>query len=202
LSQVKNSLFTSVQRISSPFTFDLSPSIKNIMATTQREHWLRGPVADVPVLLQPVAHALLQAKDEINEMMNNVAENLLWRKPGGAASPAFHLQHIPGVLDRLFSYAAGQMLSTEQLEYLKKEGVEDDNLSKDFLLKQLNDQIDKSIAQLKDFENDLISTRYVGRQQIPSNVLGLLFHSAEHTMRHTGQLLVTVKVLQSKEFKV
>ena len=41
------------------------------MATSQREHWLRGPVANVPDLLQPVAHALLQAKDEINEMMKN-----------------------------------------------------------------------------------------------------------------------------------
>jgi uncharacterized damage-inducible protein DinB len=28
--------------------------------------------------------------------------------------------------------------------------------------------------------------------------LGLLFHAAEHTQRHTGQLLVTVKVISSK----
>ena len=166
------------------------------MATPQREHWLRGPVANVPALLQPVAHALLQAKDEINEMMNNVSDNLLWQKPGGAASPAFHLQHIPGVLDRLFTYASGQMLSAEQLEYLKKEGVEDEKATTDSLLQQLNLKIESSIDRLKDFENDLTSVRYVGRQQIPSTVLGLLFHSAEHTMRHTGQLLVTLKVLQ------
>jgi hypothetical protein len=41
----------------------------------------------------------------------------------------------------------------------------------------------------------LTDTRGVGRKQIPSTVLGLLFHSAEHTMRHTGQLLVTCKIL-------
>jgi len=35
----------------------------------------------------------------------------------------------------------------------------------------------------------------VGRQQIPSTVIGLLVHAAEHTMRHLGQLLVTVKIL-------
>jgi uncharacterized damage-inducible protein DinB len=36
----------------------------------------------------------------------------------------------------------------------------------------------------------------VGRKQTPSTVVGLLFHAAEHTMRHTGQLLVTVRVLK------
>jgi uncharacterized damage-inducible protein DinB len=29
-------------------------------------------------------------------------------------------------------------------------------------------------------------------------VLGLLFHAAEHTMRHTGQLLVTARLLMFK----
>ncbi len=33
------------------------------------EYWLSGPVADVPDLLQPVAHALLQAEDEITDLM-------------------------------------------------------------------------------------------------------------------------------------
>ncbi len=31
----------------------------------------------------------------------------LWEKPGGVAAPGFHLQHMAGVLDRLFTYAAG-----------------------------------------------------------------------------------------------
>jgi len=43
----------------------------------------------------------------------------------------------------------------------------------------------------------ITEARGVGRKQIPSNVIGLLFHAAEHTMRHTGQLLVTVKMLES-----
>jgi hypothetical protein len=29
-------------------------------------------------------------------------------------------------------------------------------------------------------------------------VIGLYVHAAEHTMRHTGQLLVTVKVLMDR----
>ena len=30
------------------------------------EVWQRGPIKDIPLLLQPVAHALLQAKEELN----------------------------------------------------------------------------------------------------------------------------------------
>jgi len=37
----------------------------------------------------------------------------------------------------------------------------------------------------------------VGRAQLPSTVIGLLVHAAEHTMRHTGQLMVTVRFLVS-----
>lgn len=87
------------------------------------EVWLQGPIADVFPLLQPVAHALLQAQEEINELMYDFPENKLWEKPAGAASPAFHLQHIVGVLDRLFTYAKGKQLTDEQLKYLSEEGT-------------------------------------------------------------------------------
>ena len=40
--------------------------------------------------------------------------------PGGLASVGFHLQHIAGVQDRLFSYAKGEMLNDKQLEYLQE----------------------------------------------------------------------------------
>jgi uncharacterized damage-inducible protein DinB len=43
--------------------------------------------------------------------------------------------------------------------------------------------------------HELLEPRGIGRKQIPTNVLGLLFHAAEHTMRHVGQLLVTAKVV-------
>ena len=44
-------------------------------------------------------------------------------------------------------------------------------------------------------EDSLLLPVGVGRRKLPSTVLGLLFHAAEHTQRHTGQLLVTVRVL-------
>jgi len=44
---------------------------------------------------------------------------------------------------------------------------------------------------------DLLVPRAVGRAGLPSNVLGLLFHIAEHTHRHTGQLATTVRIVRS-----
>ena len=46
-------------------------------------------------------------------------------------------------------------------------------------------------------EDMLLAPREVGRAKLPSTVLGLLMHAAEHTMRHTGQLLVTIAVLKN-----
>ena len=92
------------------------------------EVWLRGPLPDVPALLQPVAHALLQAREEIYELMKDFPEILLWERPAGVASVGFHLQHLTGVLDRLFTYAQGHALSAAQLQYLAAEGATEHNI--------------------------------------------------------------------------
>ena len=165
------------------------------------EVWLRGPLPSIPQLLQPVAHALLQAVEEINTILLDFNEGLLWKRPAMLASIGFHLQHIAGVQNRLFSYAKGEALSEAQLAYLKSEGKEGEAITLAFLLENLHQQTEKSIEQLKQTdESTLTEVRYVGRKQIPSTVMGLLFHSAEHTMRHTGQLLVTAKILQALKF--
>lgn len=166
------------------------------MSAPQLEVWQRGPVEGVPPLLQPVAHALLQAEEEITATIANMPASLLWQKPGGVASVGFHVQHIAGVLDRLFTYAKGEMLTPQQLDELKKEGLDDVNITAGSLLTALNKQLKAAIKQLKQTdEKTLTDKRGIGRKQIPTTVLGLLFHSAEHTMRHTGQLLVTAKII-------
>jgi uncharacterized damage-inducible protein DinB len=122
----------------------------------------------------------------------------LWQKPAGVASAGFHLQHIVGVIDRLFTYAKGEQLSPEQLQYLSSEGRQpEDNVTVEALLNSLNEQIEKTLNKLKEIREDtLAEPRFVGRKQLPSTVLGLIFHAAEHTMRHLGQLVVTVRVLE------
>lgn len=167
--------------------------------TPKREVWLRGTIEGVPALLQPVAHALLQAREEVEAMMENFPEIFLWVKPAGVASPAFHLQHLTGILDRLFTYARAEMLTPAQLEYLSLEGKETDHApGLDILIATFHQQVDKAISQLRNTdEGTLTDPRGVGRAQIPSTVIGLLTHAAEHTMRHTGQLLVTTKLLRN-----
>jgi hypothetical protein len=85
---------------------------------SKAEVWLRGPLDGIPALLQPVAHALLQAREEVNELMLNFPDALLWEKPAGMASVGFHLQHMAGVLDRLYTYARAEQLNQQQLDYL------------------------------------------------------------------------------------
>lgn len=160
--------------------------------TTLPEYWLRGLVEGIPALLQPVAHALLQAREEIHTLMTGFEDGLLWVKPKDKASVGFHLQHLTGVLDRLCTYARGEMLSSEQLQYLKAEGVPVET-SATLLVEKFDQQVDLALRQLKETNpENLLDFRGVGRQQLPSTVQGLLFHAAEHTMRHLGQLLVTV----------
>ena len=50
------------------------------------EVWLRGPVDSVPALLQPVAHALLQAREDVTALVAGLPAARLWDRPGGAAS--------------------------------------------------------------------------------------------------------------------
>ena len=45
-------------------------------------------------------------------------------------------------------------------------------------------------------ERTLLEPRGVGRAQLPSTVIGLLFHAAEHTQRHVGQLVTTAKIVR------
>lgn len=161
------------------------------------EVWLRGPLKDIPALLQPVAHALLQAREELNRLMDSFPEALLWEEVAGMASPGFHLQHLTGVLNRLFSYAHGVQLNQEQLDYLAAEGKPTNKTyTASELVNAFNSEVDSALKQLSMTDTaTLADFRGVGRKQIPSTVIGLYTHSAEHTMRHLGQLIVTVKVL-------
>jgi uncharacterized damage-inducible protein DinB len=165
------------------------------------EYWQRGPVEGIPSLLQPVAHALLQARSEVTEIMSNFPGELLWERPAGVASPAFHLQHLCGVIDRLFTYAKALPLTDHQLDFLQHEGKQrtGESLGSNELVQQFVQTVSAALLQLSlTPENTLTEARGIGRKQIPTTVLGLLFHAAEHTQRHVGQLLVTVNVIRAQ----
>ena len=160
------------------------------------EVWLRGPLPDMPPLLQPVAHALLQAREELNAALPDVPPALLNERPAGVASVGFHLQHLSGVLDRLSTYARAEAMTPAQLADLAAENpplaISANTVTE--LVQRFNNQVDKVLAQLRatDYAS-LTELRGVGRAQVPSTVMGLLVHAAEHTTRHLGQLLVTAQ---------
>ena len=163
------------------------------------EVWQRGPLPGISALLQPVAHALLQAREEVAELEALINENLIWERPGGVASPGFHLQHLSGVLDRVFTYARNESLTEDQLIQLHDEDVSPNSLlTITGLVTRFNMQVDKALNQLKQTdERTLTEFRPVGRKLLPSTVIGLLVHGAEHTMRHLGQLRVTIMILSN-----
>ncbi len=167
------------------------------MTTHQPEMWLRGPVEGVPPLLQPVAHSLLQCREELSAALATLTPEQIWTQPGGAASIGFHLRHAAGSLDRLFTYARGEALSTAQRAALAIETQPD--LAPNAgarLVASLDEAVARALEQLKaTSERTLLDARAVGRAQLPSSVLGLLFHAAEHMQRHAGQVATTVKML-------
>lgn len=166
------------------------------MVERNPEVWLRGPVEGVPDQLQPVAHALLQALEEVRELVAEMEDDLLWTKPGGVAPAGFHLRHMAGVIDRLFTYARGEPLDEHQLQVLRAEShVPDTPVTAAELLTALELQVEGAVETLRRTDEGTLSEpRPVGRKALPSNVRGLLFHAAEHVQRHLGQLLVTVRV--------
>ncbi len=167
-----------------------------------REVWQRGPVPDVLPLLQPVAHSLLQLLEELERYTRDFPADRLWVRPAGVASVGFHLLHMAGVIDRLFTYARGESLSSEQLKELTAEKeVPADPVEPSELVANVRRKVDAAIKQLKStLESALTEKRELGRKKIPTTVIGLLFHAAEHTQRHLGQLLVTARIVTDGKY--
>ncbi len=144
----------------------------------------------------PAAHALVEAKDEL-AAVRSLDEKTLWSRPGSAATIGFHLKHIPGAIDRLLAYADQRALTAQQMEYLRSEKeVSANPPSAEELYLGVADAIDEALQVLASTDPATLSeARSVGRAALPTTVGGLLFHIAEHTMRHAGQVATTLRAL-------
>jgi hypothetical protein len=161
------------------------------------EAWLRGPIPDMAPILHPVAYALIQAQEDVQAALDGVATDVLWRRHNGAASAGFHGLHMAGALDRLFTYARGEALTDAQKASARAEAQEH-SMDGAALLVIIRESIDRAMAQLRATDPDrLLDERKIGRAGLPATVVGALVHGAEHTARHAGQLVSTVKLLQS-----
>lgn len=162
------------------------------------EWWQRGPIDGIPAVLQPIAHILLQVRESVGEIVAPLTEPEWNARPAGVASAAFHVRHITGVIDRLFTYARGNALTTGQFTALQAEGQELLAADVATVLGALSTRVDAAIAELRAIDvTTLGDFRGVGRAQLPSTVIGCLVHGAEHAMRHVGQLSVTARIVRS-----
>ena len=162
------------------------------------EWWQRGPIEGVPAELQPVAHILLQVRESVLELVPGLTEAEWNARPAGVASAAFHVRHITGVIDRLFTYARGESLDDRQFTALRAEGAPLAIDDVPAVLEALGARVDAAIAELRTVNPSTLGDfRAVGRAKLPSTVIGCLVHGAEHSMRHVGQLSVTARVVRS-----
>jgi hypothetical protein len=147
----------------------------------------------------PAAHCLLQCREEVTSAASDLTPSQLWARPGGVAAIGFHLRHIVASLDRLLTYARGAQLDRAQLAALRGEGEPGDPpADASTLVAGVQAAIDSAVDVLRATPDaDLLIARSVGRAALPSNVLGLLFHCAEHTHRHTGQIVTTAKIVRA-----
>ena len=163
---------------------------------SQPEFWMRGiQVEGISPALQPVAHALLQAMEDLDAAASGLSVDELWARPGGAASAGFHLRHLAGSLDRLTTYARGEGLSDAQFAALRSE--QEPGAPAAELLAHVRATIELALDQLRATPDaSLGEPRAVGRGRLPSSVRGLLYHAGEHTARHTGQVITTAKIVR------
>lgn len=178
------------------------------------EPWLSGTLADVPAAGRAVLHALDLSLDDLTKWTAGLTDAEVHAQPLGLTSIAFHLRHIARSVDRILTYAEGGQLSAEQLAALKTEqsgskqngadqaGSEQGGEGKQESLAELLAEVEISFNDAADrirvlATADLNTQRFVGRKQLPTSIGGAMIHVADHTQRHTGQVVTTAKVVKA-----
>ena len=160
------------------------------------EPWLSGSHSDVPAVARAVLHALELALDDIRRWTEGLTDAEIHSEPLGLPSVAFHLRHIAGSTDRILTYAEGSQLSQAQLAALQAENLGDGTLAELLLVVQAS--FASAAARIRALAHaDFNTPRAVGRRQLPTTIGGALIHVADHTQRHTGQIVNTAKVLKA-----
>jgi uncharacterized damage-inducible protein DinB len=160
------------------------------------EPWLRGPIPDVSPLVAPVLFAFQQASEDLAAHTEGLTTEQIWTTPFGFGSVGFHMRHIAGSIDRLITYLEGKQLSEEQMTALRVE--KNPGASRENLLTELDSAFRRAEAVVRALDPvTLAEKREVGQKRLPTTVIGLLTHIAEHTQRHVGQAICAAKLARS-----
>ncbi len=154
---------------------------------------MRGPVPGVHAFIAPLFYSFQMAREDLAKYTDGLTTEQIWATPHGFGSVGFHLRHIAGATDRLMTYVAGDQLSDTQMAALKSE--KEPGATREGLLAAIHEAFEKAEAAARGIEPaHLADPRAVGRKQLPTTVIGLLVHLAEHTQRHVGQAISAAKL--------
>jgi uncharacterized damage-inducible protein DinB len=154
---------------------------------------MRGPIPGVHTFIAPLFYSFQMAREDLAKYTAGLTTEQVWATPHGFGSVGFHLRHIAGSTDRLMSYVAGDQLSDAQMAALKSEKEPGATCEK--LLAAINQAFERAEDSARALEAArLTDPRGVGRKQLPTTVVGLLVHLAEHTQRHVGQAISAAKL--------
>jgi uncharacterized damage-inducible protein DinB len=160
------------------------------------EPWLRGTLADIDPIRRAILHALELAGEDTERWAASLSEGEIFARPAGLPSVAFQLRHIARSLDRLLTYADGRPLNEEQLRQLEWEMAELGTANE--VLTEFRQGLMNAQDRIRAFSPELFAEpRGVGRESLPTTAVGLLIHCAEHTQRHSGQMVTTAKIVRA-----
>ena len=146
------------------------------------EPWLRGPIPGVDPLVAPVLYAFTQAREDLARFTEGLTTEQLWESPVG-----FHIRHISRSTERLMGYLQRVPVAL---------GDGEPGASREELLAELDLVFTGAEAVVRGIDPaSLRDLREVGRKRLPTTVIGLLTHIAEHTQRHVGQAIMAAKAI-------
>jgi uncharacterized damage-inducible protein DinB len=164
----------------------------NVMSN-QEEPWLRGPIPGVNPFVAPLFYSFQMAREDLVHHTADLTAEQIWATPNGFGSVGFHLRHIAGATDRLMTYVLGNALSEAQMSALKAE--KDPGATREMLLAAIDVAFESAELAARGVDPAILTAaRTVGRKQLPTTVIGLLIHIAEHTQRHVGQAISAAKL--------
>ena len=184
---------------------ELASSFENRVASREPEPWLRGTLTEVEPVRRAVLHALELAEEDAARWAESLSDAEMFARPAGLPSVAFQLRHIVRSLDRLLTYAESGFLSSLELRGNELRGLSeaqmtalrtemDEGFAAEVLL-EFREGLQSAMGRVRAFAPEQFAeVRGVGRKQLPTIVVGLLIHCAEHTQRHVGQMVTTVLV--------
>jgi hypothetical protein len=160
------------------------------------EPWLRGPLPDVHPVLAPALYSFQQTREDLARHTEGLTAVQVWARPHGLAPLGFHIRHIAGSVDRLITYLEARQLDEAQMAALAAEMRPGASLSE--LLTDLDRSLGHAEQVIRSIDPaTLAEPRVVGRKRLPTTVVGLLTHIAEHTQRHLGQAVSAAKLAAS-----